>query len=257
VPRIRLIHWNASEGRARAALLRAQGYTVQFTIPDGTIFRQITARLPDLVVIDLSRIPSHGRDVALVLRSGKATRSIPLVFLDGDPDKVSRIKHLLPDAGYGSWVRSAGLLKRAMASPPSDPVKPASNLAGYSATPLPRKLGIGPDTVLALLGAPRGFERVLGELPSGARLRRGGRGVSHLALWFVRNRRELESKMARVRRQRWSKGLWIAWPKQTSPLATDVSETAVRRAAMAHGLVDYKVCAIDSDWSALKFARRD
>jgi hypothetical protein len=226
-------------------------------VPDGTIFRQITAGLPDLVVIDLSRIPSHGRDVALVLRSGKATRSIPLVFLDGDPDKVSRIRRLLPDAGYGSWADSPGLLKRAMARPLSDPVKPASNLAGYSGTPLPKKLGIGPGTVVALLGAPPGFERALGKLPEGARLRRGGRGVSDLALWFVRSRRELEGDVARIRRQRWSKGLWIAWPKQTSPLARDVSETAVRRAAMAHGMVDYKVCAIDGDWSALKFARRD
>lgn len=94
---------------------------------------------------------------------------------------------------------------------------PAS--AGYSGTPLPKKLGIAPGKRVGLDGAPRGFERTLGSLPEGARL-------------------------------------WVAWPKRTSKLAGEVSEDTVRACGLAQGWVDYKVCAVDADWSGLCFAKR-
>lgn len=132
----------------------------------------------------------------------------------------------------------------------------SADSAGYSGTPLPKKLGIKPDSVVALLGAPRNFADRLGPLPDGARVRNGGRGASGLVVWFVRSRKELERNIAGIRDRSWTDGLWIAWAKQSSPLATDVTETHVRAAGLAAGLVDYKVCAIDADWSGLKFARR-
>jgi hypothetical protein len=109
---------------------------------------------------------------------------------------------------------------------------------------------------VALVGAPPDFERTLGALPAGARLRRGGRGPWDLAVWFVRSARELERRLGASAPPAPATGLWIAWPKRASGVATDLGEDEVRRAGLAAGLVDYKVCAIDATWSGLKFAPR-
>lgn len=130
------------------------------------------------------------------------------------------------------------------------PAKPA----GYSGTPLPQKLGIKAGSSVALVDAPRGFEATLGALPDGARVRRGARAAD-LVVWFVTSRRDLDGRVARIAGLTWA-GLWIAWPKKASGVASDVSEDVVRRVGLASGLVDYKVCAIDATWSGLKFARR-
>jgi hypothetical protein len=126
--------------------------------------------------------------------------------------------------------------------------------AGYSGTPLPKKLGIKEGTRVALVGAPPGFD--LGALPPGAVARRGARGAADLTLWFVRSRRELEQGIKAMVPRSEGSGLWIVWAKKTSPLATDVNENDVRDTGLAVGMVDFKVCAVDHDWSGLRFNRR-
>jgi hypothetical protein len=133
---------------------------------------------------------------------------------------------------------------------------PASVLAGYSGTPLPRKLGIREGTRVLLLGAPRGFERTVGELPQGARLCRAERAACDLTLWFPRSAADLKQRVRAIGARAGSGGLWIAWPKRASGVPTDLGEGVVRAAGLAAGLVDYKICAIDATWSGLKFARR-
>jgi hypothetical protein len=206
-------------------------------------------------VIDLSRMPSSGRDIPVVLRTAKTTRLVPLVLAGGDPGKVARIRRLLPDAGYASWPRIGPALARALAQAPGDPVVPTSVFAGYSGTPLPKKLGIKPSFVVSLLNAPAGFEKVLGPLPAGAALRRTAGGRRDLTLWFVRNRRILDVGIGRMARDG-AGGLWILWPKKTSALAADLTPQDVRAAGLRSGLVDYKVCAVDETWSGLKFVAR-
>ncbi len=132
--------------------------------------------------------------------------------------------------------------------------KPAP--AGYSGTPLPKKLGIKPDSTVALVDAPEDFERTLGTLPEGARVRRSTRGASDVALWFVLSRGEYAKGLhAWARRDDWH-ALWICWPKKASGVLTDLGDEPVRRLALAAGLVDSKVCAIDATWSGLRFTRR-
>ncbi len=143
--------------------------------------------------------------------------------------------------------------KRAVAS---ESTTAGGGAAGYSGTPLPKKLGIKPGAIVGLLGAPAGFEATLGPLPDGARLRRNPRGRVDLLLWFVGARRDLERRAAAVARRIEHGGLWICWPKKASGAASDVDGDAVRRAGIAHGLVDHKVCAVDATWSGLRFARR-
>jgi hypothetical protein len=128
--------------------------------------------------------------------------------------------------------------------------------AGYSGTPLPKKLGIRPDTTVALAGAPVGFESTLGPLPAGVRLRRSARGACDVALWFVASRAAYARGLPGwAARNDW-RALWICWPKQASGLQTDLGESVVRTQALPHGIVDYKICAVDATWSGLCFAHR-
>jgi CheY-like chemotaxis protein len=250
--RIRLVHWNAAEAQEQASILRLAGYRVEAGPVDSEGLRRLREDPPDSVIIDLSRIPSHGREVGLALRTSRATRRVPLIFAGGDPAKVRAIRKLLPDAVYEEWSGIAAALPDAMSNPPADPVVPPSNLAGYSQTPLPRKLGIKEGHAISLRGAPSDFEKTLGKIPPGARLHRGGKGKRDLEIWFVRSLKELQGGIGRRIPEG---GLWIAWPKKASGVETDLSETEVRRAGLQAGLVDYKVCAIDAVWSGLKFAR--
>lgn len=120
-----------------------------------------------------------------------------------------------------------------------------------SATPLARKLGVREGSEVALIGAPSGFE--LGPLPGGVRVRRSAGRAADLTIWFVPDSAELERRIAAMAPRAAASGLWIAWPKRSSSLRSDLSDEVVRRVAVANGLVDFKVCALDADWSALRF----
>ena len=130
--------------------------------------------------------------------------------------------------------------------------------AGYTGTPLPRKLGIKPGHRVLVLGAPERFEEdVLGPLPDGAVVRRRARGTADVIVAFHTRRTELEAAMPRLRAlMEPAAGLWIAWPKRASKLETDLTEDVVRELALANVLVDNKVCAIDETWSGLRLVIR-
>ena len=131
-----------------------------------------------------------------------------------------------------------------------------SSPTGYSGTPLPKKLGVKPGFVVMLDGAPDGFETTLGELPEGATVSRNAKTKRNLTLWFIRSRAELEKRIAKMAAFGASSGLWICWPKKASGVVTDVDETVVRETALANGLVDFKVAAIDATWSGHRFNLR-
>ena len=127
--------------------------------------------------------------------------------------------------------------------------------AGYSGTPLPKKLGIKPGHRVLLLGAPGGFE--LGELPEGVEVVRTARGKADVIVSFHLERGDLERRMPALRRAMvQNAGLWIAWPKKASKVPTDLTENVVRDLALANALVDNKVAAIDQLWSGLRLVIR-
>ena len=129
--------------------------------------------------------------------------------------------------------------------------------AGYSGTPLVRKLGIKPEGRLGLIGAPDGFDAVLGELPAGVTVRRRLTGTFDVIVAFFTTAAELERRLAALRGAlHEAGGLWVAWPKRASGMATDLGDAAVRELGLAAGLVDNKVCAIDDTWSGLRFVYR-
>jgi hypothetical protein len=125
--------------------------------------------------------------------------------------------------------------------------------AGYSGTPLPRKLGVEPQMRVAVIGGPSGFAERL----EGGRISRQLRGQFELIVCFAPSRRALETRLPAILRARTTSGrIWLAWPKRASGLATDLDERAVRAIGLATGLVDNKVCAIDDTWSGLRFVAR-
>jgi hypothetical protein len=126
--------------------------------------------------------------------------------------------------------------------------------AGYSGTPLPKKLGIKPGHRVALLGAPDGFEL---DLPDGVSVRRRAGGKADVIVSFQTARAELERRLPALRAMMEpAAGLWIAWPKRASKVATDITEDVLREIALPTGLVDNKVCAVDERWSGLRLVIR-
>ncbi len=257
MPRVILIHWREAEGAAGAAILAAAGYETACLAPrGGPGLRALRENAPDAFVIDLSRQPSSGCAVAIELRRQKATRFAPIVFAGGAPEKVDRIRKLLPDATYTGWDDMANAMASALANAPVRPAVP-STMELYAGAPLAKKLGVRTGRAVALLDAPEGFERKLEPLPPGVEIRRGARGRAGLVLLFAASMRHLRKRFAAAERLlEHGGGVWIAWPKKASGISTDLGETAVRSFGLAAGFVDYKICAIDETWSGLLFTRR-
>jgi len=129
--------------------------------------------------------------------------------------------------------------------------------AGYSGKPIAAKLGLKEGLRIALLGEPAHYRSLLGRMPAGTEMvgpRAAGLDFVHL---FVTSRKVLEREFPRAKRRMKPDGaLWVSWPKQTSPLRGEVTEGVVRDVGLSEGLVDVKVCAVDENWSALKFVYR-
>jgi hypothetical protein len=132
---------------------------------------------------------------------------------------------------------------------------------GYSGTPLPQKLGIKEGHLVGILGAPSGFD--LGALPTGTRVAKrlttgtSGKVLFDVLVVFVKKQTDLVAQLGTCRpRMQQDAGLWIAWPKKSSGVATDIVEDTIRHFALPTGLVDNKVCAIDETWSGLRLVIR-
>ena len=130
-------------------------------------------------------------------------------------------------------------------------------MAGYSGTPLPKKLGIKDGSRLALVNPPRGFDRTLGPLPSGVSCLSLDAEPLDIIVFFTTRRDELEARFGPLGAALTpAGGLWVAWPKRSSGVPTDLTENVVREVGLAAGLVDNKVCAVDDVWSGLRLVVR-
>jgi hypothetical protein len=127
-------------------------------------------------------------------------------------------------------------------------------MAGYSGTPLSKKLGIVDGSTVALVGAPSGL---LDDLPAGVTVKRQARGKADVVVAFFTERRDFERRIDALGRMIFpAGGLWVAWPKKASDVTTTMNENVVRAVALPLGLVDNKVCAIDETWSGLRVVWR-
>jgi hypothetical protein len=128
--------------------------------------------------------------------------------------------------------------------------------AGYSGTPLVKKLGFAPDMSVVLLHAPPNFSELLGEIPSGVKVSRR-LGPADVVLIFAQYAADLATRVLALKSAVAPDGMvWIVWPKRASKMPTDLTENVLREIVLPTGLVDVKVCAIDETWSGLKLVIR-
>lgn len=130
-------------------------------------------------------------------------------------------------------------------------------MAGYSKTPLVKKLGIKAGIRLHIVNPPADYFDTLGQLPAGVSEVDRPAGPLDFIHFFAQQRAELEWQILALKQALAFDGmLWVSWPKKASKIKTDLDENVVRKIGLQHGLVDVKVCAVDDIWSGLKFVYR-
>ncbi|MDP9169042.1 MAG: hypothetical protein M3N54_00375, partial [Acidobacteriota bacterium] len=183
MPLARIVHWRPTEAGALIEACRSSGWKIDY--PEGptgaTVTRGIRENMPDAVVIDLSRLPSHGREIAVWMRTTKRSRHVPIVFANGDAGKVEAIRQLLPDALYTTTAEVAGVLKSLAGGETRaatlDPVVPAPMMERYELRSVAQKLGIGPESTVGVMDPPGTYAKAVGPLPEGVELIENPRAV--------------------------------------------------------------------------------
>ena len=253
--RVRIIHWRPEEAGPLLDTVRSAGFEPEY---DGemngpAVSRAIRASMPDAVLIDLSRLPSHGREIGIWLRGLKYTREIPLLFVNGEGEKLERVRHDLPDASYATMAALAAALKSACKGPARGAIVPPQMMERYKGKPNAQKLGIVAGSTVAVIGAPREYASTLGPLPEGVEVFEDPRKVCAVTLWYILDHGALPDSLPRMRTSAPKTKLWIVWRKGAQGR---VSQNSIRETAIEGGLVDYKICSLDTQWSGILFARK-
>jgi hypothetical protein len=256
VKTIKLISWH-EDVKAKAATLKHAGVRIDAAplIRLSGIVSDLARLNPAVLVLDLDKLPSRSREIALALRSSKSACHIPILFVGGTAEKIVRIRGEHPDGTFVNWVEARQAMAELLQQPPAIPQ--AIPHRNFSATPLLTKLGIRAGMEIAVVAAPEDFEDLLGDLPDNTSLVARLSAKTGLALCFVRSLKDLTATLdlltLRLPKQA---SVWIVHPKRAGKYHVDFNQNDVRDYSLTVGLVDYKVCSIDNDWSALKFAWR-
>jgi hypothetical protein len=258
---------------SRTALLKQPGVTVDSAplVRTSAVIGEMAGLNPAALVLDLDKLPSNSREIALMLRASKSARHIPILFAgelspgaDGSlPDKFARLKSELPDIPYTAWPDAAKALATLLKSPATvPPIVPAPRT--YTAS-LPQKLGIVSASdkskpkprQIALLAAPDEFPALLSDLPETVSFVPRITPRTFLALCFVRSLAELAASFDLLTYNLpEGASAWVVYPKGAPKQQRKFNEHDVRRLGLDVGLVDYKICSVDGNWSAMKFTRR-
>ena len=256
--RVRLVCWNEESAAEKAWILKKAGLDVDASPfdPAGMITR-LRENPPELMLIDLDRLPSHGREVAVALRTSKSMRHIPIVFAGGAGEKLARVRAEVPDAVFTEWTQAATAVKKAIKNPPVVFAQPVPHMERYTGSRLAKKLDLKAGTKAALIGAQDGFIELLGDLPENVEFESRITAQTKLVLWFVRASHEIAAAFE-LACARMPEGcsIWMIYPKKAGRYRTDFNQNDIRLTGLEAGVVDYKICAVDADWSGMKFARR-
>ncbi len=239
---VALIAWNPEEAERQTATLRALGHTVTpYSTMSSTILKELRALAPQALIIDLNQRPSTG------MQLGLAIRKVPIVFIAGDAEKTAKAKANVPAASYTTWKKLPALLKRVGSLAPS--TSSGSPMDVYKDTPVTTKLGLDKARTIVAIDAPREFHHLLP-----AHIEIVEEHVhSDATFCFAHTPDELQ---ARIEQLAVRAPVWIAWPKRTGKAASPLNMYSVRDIAFSAGLVDYKICGIDKQWSAMLFTHR-
>ena len=234
MPFVQVVHWKPAEAEALMALCRVAGFEAE-CCPDPAgpaITRWLRARLPDAIVIDLTRLPSHGRELGAWLRETKKTRHIPLIYVDGDAEKVERIQSLLPDAVFTQRSRLRSALKSALRKGAQNAAVPPPAIVRFGERTAAQKIGIKPGMKIEFLEEPAKPQDV--------------------TLWFIHDFDGLMSALNRMRRLAPHTRMWMVWRKGAR---RDVTFHSIVTAGAEVGLALSKLCAVDAVWSAVWLVR--
>lgn len=250
--RIRLLSSNAPEAAIILKLLRGAKFQVEYDAEfRPALFRVWREDPPSAFVIDLSRLPSQGREIGIALRQSPRTRPVPIIFVNGETDKVKAIRAVLPDTAYCTTEALVEALK--VAQPVPNAIQPAAMMERYASRTAIQKLGITEKSSVVLINPPRNVAAVLDHLPHGSQFVEGDGDV---ILCFAHSADELRAAMSDLRKLAAKTKLWILWRKKNAPGHAGVTEPLVRETGRDLGLVDYKICSVDKTWSAMLFARK-
>ena len=244
--RVLVVSRDVEDAISRASRLQSRGFEASAYPTTGTRgFRGIRQDPPQVIVIDLIRMPSYGRAMGVLLRQQKQSGLIPLVFVEGDPAKAALVRSTLPDAIYTSWAKLDAAIRKASAAPLRTPVVPR-----LPENPVVRKLGIVEDSKVAMLHAPIGFVP-----PGGVPVKRAEEADVVLSFHqaSITLTRDLPAIAGMMRKGR---KVWVLWPKKAAGTASDLSMPSIRDMASGVGLVDYKVCSVDATWSGMLLGKR-
>ena len=246
-----VVHYAPAEAGSIAERIRREGFEADVCPARGNpCIAAIRESPPDVVVIDLMRMPSYGRWIAALLRQQKSTRMIPLVFVEGDPEKARLVRKLLPDAVFTSLTRIGPALESAIRTPPRDPM-----LADPTRVPAAGKLRIREGSVVALLHAPTDFRASLKPLPKGVRFQTTVPGAD-VVLLFVKSSAQLARELPPAMRESDAKAMvWVIWPKKTSGVKTDLTLNVILQICSTMGFAMQKTCAVDQTWSGLAMGK--
>jgi CheY-like chemotaxis protein len=254
--RIRLMHWNKTEAQDYLDILKTAGYDVQYQekfVPG--LLRSFRESPPDAFLIDLGRLPSHGREIAIAIRQSRAIRQIPIVFCEGLEEKIEKVRMQLPDAAYCRRANLIATLRKVLAEPRREPITPVAMMGRYATRTTVQKLGITKGSTLLLIDPPRDWQKVLGSLPAGVTILDGSEhACPAVTLCFVHGLDGLRSTLSDVRGLAKSTKLWILWRKGGSARRGELTGEVVRESANELGLVDYKICSANEVWSGMLFA---
>ncbi|HEY3457986.1 MAG TPA: hypothetical protein VGK64_25615 [Bryobacteraceae bacterium] len=250
--RIRLLHWNASEAGKYLSALAAAGHRVEYDERfEPRRLREWRAQPPDVFVIDLSRLPAQGREIAIALRQWPATRRVPVVFCDGAAEKVEKTRAVLGDALYCEFSKLRNSIRKALAESCAEATVPTPMMKRYAARTTAQKLGIAAGSTVAVIDPPRDYLAVLGDLPAGVQFTEDR--AASVTLCFVHDLPSLQDRMSDLRRLGRTSKLWFCWRKGKTA-ASGLSGNSIRATAVALGLVDYKICSLNAVWSGMLFA---
>ena len=247
MPRVVIFSYKPAEAEGLAVRIRREDFEADLCPSVGrAALSFIDTALPDAVVIDLMHMPSYGRWMGVWLRERKATRAIPLVFVEGDPEKSRHVRKVVPGAVVTSLLKIGPALREALRPDRKPPGAP--NILGV---PAATKLRIRERTTLALLHAPDGFPEKLGPLPKGVRVQNKRDGADMILL-FVKSIAVLGRELAVLARElQPGRTAWILWPKKASGVKSDITLQPMFAMCASLGLSGSKTCAVDETWSGL------
>lgn len=255
MPRVRVVHWNAEEAAGLLDACRQAGYMVDYDHGSGSSVMRAARKgpAPDAIVIDLTRLASHGREVAVALRNYKALRTTPIVFVDGEAEKVEKTRERVPGAYFCRRTQLSRTLKKALTAGPMSPPAATPMMELYRSRFTFQKLGVKPGMSLGVVHPPRDYLSALGEMPEAVEIIEDPESAQDVTVWFVYDLDSFLDELSCMRAMADKTKLWIAWRKGAK---NGVTQNSVRESAREFGLVDYKICAIDGHWSGMLFARK-